>query len=106
MAVRARESEIESMAMQGKAMQTAMDVMQQSYGQVMAENEQLREALDEMERAQVQMRAGWAEREREWEEDRRRVEAAMEKERKRVEGVEDDLRKKIEQLQRREIERN
>jgi len=28
MAVRARESEIESMAMQGKAMQTAMDVMQ------------------------------------------------------------------------------
>jgi len=65
---------------------------------VMAENEQLREALDEMERAQVQMRAGWAEREREWEEDRRRVEAAMEKERKRVEGVEDDLRKKIEQM--------
>jgi hypothetical protein len=49
-AVRARESEVESMAMQGKAMQTAMDVMQQSYGQVMAENEQLREALDEMER--------------------------------------------------------
>ena len=52
------------------------------------------------------MRAGWAERERELEEDRRRVEAAMEKEKKRVEGVEEDLRKRIENMQRREIERN
>lgn len=97
-----RETEIETLSRDFKLVKGQIETMQQSYTQVMRENDQLKAALNEHERSSIQMKSLFQTRDAQTnslESDVHRLTALIEMERQRSNRVEEDYRRKVEQLQ-------
>ena len=55
--LRVRENELESLSRETKGIQGVLNTMQLSYAQVMRENDQLKGALSEQERAAIHLKS-------------------------------------------------
>ena len=101
--IRVRENELENVSREYKAVKGSLEIFQQSYSQVMRENDQLKGTINEHERAGIQMKSLFQTRDvqtAQLESDVQRLTAIIEKERQIQNQVEEDYRRKIENMQK------